>query len=301
VQCLVVGGAGFLGAALVERLLAEGHAVDVVDDLSRGSLANLATARADPRADLRIHQVDVRTPEVAALVERRAPEVVFHLVPDADGEAADVADTVTTGGVRVLDAARRGGASRVVVVGSGRERYGLADVTDLPFREAVTPSPSSAVGAAFEALLPHLQWGRDVHGVEFTALALADVYGPGQRRGPVAELAAALGTGSPATVAGDPVRTLDLLYVDDAVDAVVRASQRGGGLVLHVGTGRETPLREVHRLLADAAGSPSAELAVVAPDRYLAPRFALDPGRARIHLGWSAWTPADTGLAALIR
>ena len=77
-RALVTGGAGFIGSNLVDRLLAEGHAVDVVDDLSTGSLANLTQARA-MGGEFRFHQVDVTDPGVVALIERRRPEVVFHL------------------------------------------------------------------------------------------------------------------------------------------------------------------------------------------------------------------------------
>ncbi|HVL03029.1 MAG TPA: SDR family NAD(P)-dependent oxidoreductase, partial [Acidimicrobiales bacterium] len=82
-RALVTGGAGFIGSTLVDRLLAEGHAVDVIDDLSTGSLTNLAEARGDRSHELTVHQVDVRSPEVVELVARRAPEVVFHLAAQA--------------------------------------------------------------------------------------------------------------------------------------------------------------------------------------------------------------------------
>ena len=83
-KALVTGGAGFIGSTLVDRLLAEGHAVDVVDDLSTGSLANLSASRADRSHHLSFHQLDVRQPGVVDLIGRRAPEVIFHLAAQAD-------------------------------------------------------------------------------------------------------------------------------------------------------------------------------------------------------------------------
>src|SRR5690606_35873113 len=76
---LVTGGAGFIGSTLVDRLLAEGHTVDVVDDLSSGNLANLADARRDGAGKMTFHRLDIRSADLAALVARREPEVVFHL------------------------------------------------------------------------------------------------------------------------------------------------------------------------------------------------------------------------------
>ncbi|HLJ07586.1 MAG TPA: NAD-dependent epimerase/dehydratase family protein, partial [Acidimicrobiia bacterium] len=78
-RVLVTGGAGFIGAGLVERLLAEGEDVDVIDDLSTGSLANLGPARAMAGGKLKFHRLDVRHPGLAELLDQRRPEVVFHL------------------------------------------------------------------------------------------------------------------------------------------------------------------------------------------------------------------------------
>ena len=83
-RALVTGGAGFIGSTLVDRLLAEGHAVDVVDNLATGRLSNLAEARADLDHEFSFHQMDICDPAVAELVERHRPEVVFHLAAQMD-------------------------------------------------------------------------------------------------------------------------------------------------------------------------------------------------------------------------
>ena len=75
---VVVGGAGFIGSHLVDRLLAESHHVDVIDDLSTGTLGNLAEARA-AGGGLKIHHLDAASPEAASLIGMRRPDVVFHL------------------------------------------------------------------------------------------------------------------------------------------------------------------------------------------------------------------------------
>ncbi len=82
-RVLVTGGAGFIGSNLVDRLLAEGHEVDVVDDLSTGTLANLADARGSGGA-MRFHNIDVRSHDFVDLVAHRQPEVIYHLAAQAD-------------------------------------------------------------------------------------------------------------------------------------------------------------------------------------------------------------------------
>src|ERR1700691_2429975 len=117
-RALVTGGAGFIGSALVDRLLAEGHEVDVVDDLSTGSLANLAAARA-AGGEFRFHHLDVRSPELVELLTRRRPEVIFHLaaqssVPASIDRPVFDADVNILGTVQVLEGARAAATSRIV-------------------------------------------------------------------------------------------------------------------------------------------------------------------------------------------
>ena len=98
------------------------------------------------------------------------------------------------------------------------------------------------------------------------------------------------------TIHGDGRQTRDFVYIDDVVDALVRAVERGGGLVINVGTGVQTTVRE----LWERIGESSQLLAVTGPSRPNdVVRFAVSPVRARIHLAWSPWTTLDEGLARL--
>jgi len=303
VRALVTGGAGFIGSTLVDRLLAEGHAVDVIDDLSGGSLTNLAEARADRSAELHIHQVDVRSPEVVDLVARRAPEVVFHLAaaPDVDDVAVGALVEVV-GSLHVLEGARRAG-TRKVVYAAGWWLYGEPDAAALPLRESSPQAPLVARGAAEKAMLEYLRLFRERWGVEFTALALASVYGPRQRagRGVVSTFARALLSGGELRVLGDGAQTRDFLYVDDAVDALVRAAERGSGLLVNVGRGVETSVRSLLATMADAAGTPGVTPSVGSPVSGSVARMALDPGRAKLHLGWEPWTTLEEGIAQTLQ
>ena len=98
------------------------------------------------------------------------------------------------------------------------------------------------------------------------------------------------------TIRGDGRQTRDFVFVDDAVDALVRAGERGSGLVINIGTGRQTSINELWEAVGGPAGG-EPERVAAAPDEL--PRFALSSVRARIHLGWSAWTELADGLAQL--
>lgn len=283
-KALVTGGAGFIGSALVDRLLAEGHEVDVVDDLSTGSLANLADARAARTGRLHIHQLDVRDGAIRDLIARRGPEVVFHLAGRPDADVVDDADVTILGGLRVLDGAQRAGVGKVVVA-STAAIYRAPTPEELPLRESHPTVPSRPQGVAAKALGDYLAAFRELHALEFTALALAEVYGPRARRGRVVD---ALEGGATEDLAVSD----DLVFVDDVVDAFVRAASRGSGLVVNIGSGHETTMETLRDAVAEVTGERR--------HRRSAPggvdRLALDVGRARIHLGWSPWTSLEEGL-----
>ncbi len=308
-RALVTGGAGFIGSTLVDRLLAEGHSVDVVDDLSSGSLANLAEARADREHDLKVHQLDIRDPAVIELIGRRRPEVVFHLAAQADVRVSVArpvfdAEVNIIGSLNVLEGARVAGARKVVFASSGGTIYGEPAAADLPVRESHPQQPLSPYGVAKRTVNDYLHVYRELHSIEFTALAMANIYGPRQdphgEAGVVAIFAGLLLAGKPCTIFGDGNQTRDFLYVDDAVDAFVRAAERGSGLLCNIGTGVETSVNELYGTMAAAAGV--GALANHAPARPgELDRSALDRTRAGIHLGWEPWTDLPTGVTEVLR
>jgi UDP-glucose 4-epimerase len=306
-KTLVTGGAGFIGSTLVDRLLAEGHAVDVVDDLSSGRLDNLADARGDTAHDFTFHRLDIRQPDLVELIARRKPDVVFHLAAQADvrvsvARPAFDAEVNIVGTLNVLEGARAAGTQKVVFAASGGTLYG--DDAPLPIKESAVQRPLSPYGVSKKAAIDYLTAYRELHELEFTALALANVYGPRQdphgEAGVVAIFAGRLLGGDPCTIFGDGQQTRDFVFVDDVVDAFARAATKGGGLVLNIGTGRETSVNELYRTMASEAGVHAA--ATYAPARPgELHRNALDPGRAGIHLGWKPWTTLADGTNAVLR
>lgn len=294
----MIGGAGFLGSHLVDRLLAEQHGVDVVDDLSTGTLANLAAARASG-GELKFHHLDACAPEVGSLVAMREPEVIFHLgwMPPGHRDPATLASAVHSV-LNVLEAARALGTAKVVTVLPAAALYGEVAPRDLPVKEGHDWAPIGAAGVITRTVAELLAAYRRQHDVEFSALAITCVYGPRQRAdgGVVAAFAAAIEQGIAPSISGDGRQTRDLLYVDDAVDALVRAARRGGGLVINVGTGVLTSIRDLWARMAGPGGA-APSFRPPADDEVV--RMSVSPTRARIHLAWAPWTDLDTGLQSL--
>ncbi len=307
-RMLVTGGAGFIGSTLVDRLLAEGHTVDVVDDLSTGSLANLADARATAAHQLTVHQMDVRSSELVDLMARHRPEVVFHLAAQADvrvsvAEPVFDADVNVLGTIRVLEGARQAGADRVVFAASGGTLYGEPDTSELPLKESLPHHPLSPYGVSKKAAIDYLVAYRELHSLEFAALALANVYGPRQdphgEAGVVAIFAERILKGESVIIFGDGEQTRDFVYVDDVVDAFVRATTKGGGLLCNIGTGRETSVNQLYAEMAAQAGvPPQIEFRPLRTGELW--RSSLDPSRAGIQLGWSPWTQLGEGTASVL-
>lgn len=306
-RALVTGGAGFIGSTLVDRLLAEGHEVTVVDDLSRGRVENLATAReAGPRFEF--VEMSVTDPAVEEVLLRSRPEVVFHLAAQIDVRLS-VEDPVhdarvnVVGTVRLAEAARRAGVRRIVFTSSGGSIYG--PVTELPVSEARPVDPLSPYAAGKIAGEIYLEMYSRLYGLEWAGVAPANVYGPRQdphgEAGVVAIFSQRLLAGAPTRVFGDGGNTRDYVYVDDVVEAFVRAATvpEAAGLRFNVGTGVETSDRQLHSLVAEAAGAPDdpeyapARLGDVA-------RSALESGRATEVLGWSPRVGIADGVARTV-
>jgi UDP-glucose 4-epimerase len=311
VKALVTGGAGFIGSTLVDRLAAEGHEVVVVDDLSAGHPENLAEAQQAHGPRVSLHEVDIRDPEVVEFIGKQEPEVIFHLAAQSAVQVSVArpaydAEVNVVGTVHVLEGARAGGTRKVVFSSSGGTIYGDVDPADLPCTEDHPQAPKSPYAASKRAALDYFRIYQDIYGIDFTVLALGNVYGarqdPHGEAGVVAIFSKRLSAGEPCVVFGDGEQTRDYVYVDDVVDAFSRAGEagKGGGLLINVGTGIETSVNDIYSALAGAAGVDTPAIHDPPKPGELR-RIAIHPGRAQESLGWAATTALADGAARTLR
>jgi UDP-glucose 4-epimerase len=252
---LVTGGAGFVGATLVRRLVEAGHRVRVLDNYSTGDIAHLAGVAAE------LVEGDIR--DVAALDAALAGvDAVVHLAA-AGSVPMSVADPVTNfdvnvlGTFRVLDAARRAGVERTVQASTGGALIGNATP---PVSESSLPKPISPYGASKLAGEGYAHAFAAAYGLRTVALRFANVYGPWSERkqGAMTLFFRAIQAGEPILIYGDGQASRDYTHVDDISHALELALDRDipGGTVLHIASGVETTTVELADLCRAAAGVP---------------------------------------------
>jgi UDP-glucose 4-epimerase len=304
---LVTGGAGFIGSHLCDRLLAEGHRVVGVDDLSTGRIANLSEARGYGH-EFTFFNMDIRADGLLSLFERHQPEVVLHIaaqpaVSTSMEQPVFDASVNLMGSLNILECARRTGVRKVVYAASGGTLYG--DPRKLPVKETALGAarPVSPYGISKKVVVEYLLFYERYHGIEWTALALANVYGPRQdpsgEAGVIAIFAAAMLSGRAPTIFGDGNQTRDYVFVDDAVHAFALACDRGPGRLVNIGTSVETSVNGLYRMLAEITGF-SGEPAHGPPRPGDLRRSVLDIALADETLSWRPWTHLEDGLGETV-
>lgn len=302
---LVTGGAGFIGSHVCDRLLAEGHRVVAVDDLSSGHIANLMEARGYGKA-FTFFNMDVRAEGLLPLFERYRPEVVVHLAAQS-GVRPSLTDPVhdasvnVMGFLNVMECAARTGVRKVVYAASGGTMYG--EPKRLPVKETAPGRPISPYGISKRVAIDYLAYYERFRGIDWTALALANVYGPRQdpsgEAGVVAIFATKMLAGEAPTIFGDGNQTRDFVFIDDTVHAIALAVERGSGRLVNVGTGIETSVNRLYEMLSGLTGFTGQPSYGPLPPGELR-RISLDPSLAAEVLGWKPWTHLEDGLGETV-
>jgi nucleoside-diphosphate-sugar epimerase len=302
---LVTGGAGFIGSHIVERLVREGAAVTVLDDLSTGRREHLRAVR----ERIRFIRGSVGRLEACRRAMQGVDYVIHQAavvsVPRSTRHPLAAHQTNVTGTLNVLLAAREANVRRVVFAGS-TAAYG--DAEEAPQHEALLPRPLSAYAASKLAGEAYCQAFWHTHGLETVVLRYFNIFGPRQnldsQYGAVVPLfiAAAL-NGDPAVIFGDGAQTRDFTFVTNVVDANLLAchapAEQAAGAVYNIGCGTATSIRELWREIAGLVGvdhEPLFDVGRAGDVRYSFANIA----RAREQLGYTPNVDLQKGLQRTI-
>jgi UDP-glucose 4-epimerase len=293
---LITGAAGFLGSALANSLAREGHQVRGLDDLSAG----------DPQAlspDVLFTRGDVNDrPKLWTLLQD--VDCVYHLaarvsVPESVLYPREYNAVNVGGTVSLMEAMRDVGVHRVVFISSGAV-YG--DQGEQPLRETAIPYPRSPYAVSKIASEYYVRTIGDLWGIETVSLRVFNAYGPGQRlpasHPPVIPyfLRQAVRGGS-LVVHSQGMQTRDYVFVDDVVRCMIAAATAPGldNAIINVGSGTETSVRELVRLVVEMTGS-KAEVVYNPRTSPGVSRMCADLSLAREKLGYQARVPLSEGL-----
>jgi UDP-glucose 4-epimerase len=308
----VTGAAGFIGSHLVDRLVSEGDDVHGIDDMSSGAMANLDDARRSNLGKFHFHRLDITSTALGEYVGRSKPEIIFHLAAQVDVRKS-VKDPINDaminviGSLNVLESARKAGTRKVIFTSSGGCIYGEPDESRLPVTEdqVYLPEamPESPYGVSKKVVLDYLRYYKEVQGLNYTALALANVYGPRQEPASevglegqvVAIFARRMLARRPTTIYGDGSQTRDFVFVDDVVSAFMAAREKGDGELINVGSGKELSVTELHTRLTELTGNRFEPIYGGARPGELQ-RIYVDPSKAAEVLGWRPTVELEEGL-----
>jgi len=295
-RVLVTGGAGFIGSHIVDRLVQEGHKVSVIDNLSSGKTENL-------NREAEFYKLDIENPRIEKVIKKEKPEVICHLAAQMDvrrsvADPAFDAKTNIIGMINLLEFAVRHGARKVLFSSTGGAIYGEGG--PYPTTEDHKASPVSPYGISKLTGEHYLYYYQVMYGLNYVSLRYANVYGPRQdpfgEAGVVAIFTKKMLRNEQPLINGNGMQTRDYVYVDDVVDAVMRAMENNVNDIFNVGTGIETSVNDLFRLLSELTGSNVREMHGAAKKGEQM-RSCLSYDKIKKTMEWEPSVPLRTGLA----
>jgi len=297
---LITGAAGFLGSNLANFLVREGHQVRGLDDLSAGDPMALAPDVLFTRGDVNDR------PKLWTLLQEI--DCVYHLaarvsVPESALYPREYNAINVGGTVSLMEAMRDVGVRRVVFISSGAV-YG--DKSEQPLTESAAPNPHSPYAVSKLAAEYYVRTIGDLWGIESVSLRVFNAYGPGQRLPPshapvIPNFLRQAIRGSTLVIHGDGAQTRDYVYVDDVVSAMISAATAPhiNHLVINVGSGNETNVRDLIRLVMEVSGVKAEAIVNPRSDPGVS-RMCADLSLAREKLGYQPRVSLEQGLRLTI-
>lgn len=294
-KILVTGGAGFIGSHVVDAMIADGHDVVVVDNLSTGKESNL-----NPKAHL--YKIDLRDPQLIDVFSAERPELVDHHAAQADVRKSVTdpvydADINIHGTLNLLECARKSGVRKVIYISSGGAVYG--EPVYLPCDEDHPIIPLCPYGVTKHTIEHYLYIYKFIYGMDYTILRYANVYGPRQdpqgEAGVVAIFTGRMLKGQPVAIFGSGEQLRDFVFVGDCARANVLALTKGSERIYNLGCGRATSINEIFSELKNITAYPEDARyeAAKAGETF---RIYLNNQRAGRELGWQPAYKLEDGL-----
>ncbi len=294
-KVLVTGGAGFIGSHLVDRLVQEGHEVIIVDNLVTGKRRNINKAA-------RFYKLDIQSWRLERVFRNERPNIVMHLAAQMDVRKS-VEDPMfdaqvnVLGTLNVLQQAVKHGVRKVVFSSSGGAIYGEQDVFPAP--ESHPTRPMSPYGLSKLCGEQYLSYFQRASGLQMVSLRYANVYGPRQdpegEAGVVAIFIQKMLHNEQAVINGNGRQTRDFVYVDDVVEANLAMMGQEIQGTYNVGTGLETSVNDLFRILVEHTGTTCKEVHGPAKKGEQA-RSCIDNSKLRLELAWEPRTGLSEGL-----
>ena len=294
-KILVTGGAGFIGSHVSDALVEAGHTVHVLDDLSSGRAEQVPDAAV-------LHRLDLRAEDAAALMAEERYDVLVHHAAQMDvrrsvADPSFDADVNLRGFLNLMEAGRQHGLQRVLFASTGGAIYGEPDY--VPQDEQHPLRPLSPYGITKLCTERYLYFYEQQYGIPYVVLRYGNIYGPRQNphgeAGVVAIFTERLLDGRQPVIFGDGKQTRDYVYVGDVVRANLAALAHEGSATVNIGTGRETDVNTLFRILRDLTGADCPEEhAEGKPGEQR--RSVLSNDHARAVLGWAPEVPLEEGL-----
>ena len=295
-RILVTGGAGFIASHVGDQLVAAGHDVAVIDNLSIGKREYVPAAA-------QFYPYDIKSPKTIELIRGWRPQVIVHHAAQMSVQVSvqdpifDARENIL-GSLNLFQAAAEAKVEKVIFASTGGAIYG--DDAPLPARETDRARPEAPYGIAKLAVEHYLHFYQREHGIIPIALRFANVYGPRQNgmgeAGVVAIFIEKFLAGQQPRINGDGLQTRDFVFVGDIVAANLLALDYPQAGTFNIGTGRETDILTVYLKLQELLGSPLGPVHGPAKPGEQR-RSVLDSTLAQTELGWQPRVSLAQGLA----